>query len=51
MAGHTASFFLKTFVCDKPAKVTGAAREIKVLRFSKIALEMLFSIAYSLNKF
>jgi len=49
--GHAISFFLKTFVCDKPAKATGAAREIKALRFSKIVLEILFSIAYHLNEF
>src|SRR6218665_3147031 len=50
-AGHAVSFFLKTEVCDKPVKATGAAREIKALRFSKIVLEVLFLIAYNLNEF
>jgi len=45
------SFFLKTSVCDKPAKAPGAAREIKALRFSKMVLEILFLIAYHLNEF
>jgi hypothetical protein len=49
--GHAVSFFLKTTVCDKPAKAIGVTREIKVLRFSKIALEMLFSISYYCNEF
>ena len=50
-AGHVVSFFLKTRVCDKLAKATGAAREIKALRFSKMVLEILFSIAYHFNEF
>ncbi|ENS0609413.1 hypothetical protein ACEZDL_005638 [Klebsiella pneumoniae] len=49
-AGHAVSF-LKTLVCDKPAKAAGAAREIKALRFSKIVLEILFLIPYTLNEF
>jgi hypothetical protein len=39
-AWHAVSFFLKTRVCDKPAKAAGVTREIKALRFSKIVLEM-----------
>lgn len=50
-AGHVVSLFLKTKVCDKPAKATGVAREIKALRLSKIALETLFLIAYALTEF
>jgi hypothetical protein len=49
--GHAVSFFLKTFVYEKLTKATGAAREIKALRFSKIVLEILFLIAYNLNEF
>ena len=41
----------QTMVCDKPAKATGMAREIKALLFSKIVLEILFLIAYHLNEF
>jgi hypothetical protein len=40
---------LKTFVCDKPAKAIGSAREIEALRFSKIVLEILF-ISTSFDK-
>jgi hypothetical protein len=50
-AGHAVSFFLKTFVCDKPAKAICMARRIKVLQFSKTILEMLFSIPYHCNEF
>jgi hypothetical protein len=39
------------FPCIRLLKTTGAAREIKALRFSKIVLEILFSIAYHLNEF
>jgi len=37
--------------CGRLLKMTGAAREIKALRFSKIVLETLFLIAYHLNEF
>lgn len=50
-AGHAVSFFLKTFVCDERAKATGLTREIRALRFSKIVLEALFSMACCLNGF
>jgi hypothetical protein len=43
--------FSQTVVCDKPAKATGVAREIKALQFSKMVLETSFSIAYLLNEF
>jgi len=45
------SFVQQTKVCDKPTKATGAAREIKALKFSKIVLETLFLIAYHFNEF
>jgi len=41
----------EAFVCDKPAQATGVARKIRALRFSKIALEILFLIAYTFNEF
>jgi hypothetical protein len=50
-AGHAVSLFLKTSVCDKPVKATGAGREIKALQFSKTFLETIFSIPYHLNEF
>jgi len=42
---------LKTRVCEKLAKATGAAQEVKALLFSKIVLEIIFLIAYNLNEF
>ena len=36
---------------ERPHPATGTAREIKALRFSKIVLEMLFSIPYYCNEF
>lgn len=44
-AWHAVFFFMKTQVCDRPAKAIGAAQEIKVLRFSNMVLEVLFPLA------
>jgi hypothetical protein len=43
--------FSKTFACDRFAQATGMARKIKALRFSEIALEILFLITYTVAEF
>jgi hypothetical protein len=45
-AARKFSFVSQTLVCKTSAEMTETAREIKALRFSKIVLEKLFSIAY-----
>ena len=48
---HAVSFFLKTKVYEKTGPPSRATRKTKVLFFSKIILEMLFSIFYYHNEF
>ncbi len=45
------SMFSQTKVFEKNATPCRTAREIKALRFSKIVLERLFSVAHRLDEF
>jgi hypothetical protein len=50
-AWHAVPFFLETRNFERPHQTIDVTREIKALRFSKIVLEMLFSISYHYNEF
>jgi len=50
-AAATFFFFSETRDFERPRQAAVVAREIKALRFSKIVLEIAFSLAYHFDEF